>query len=115
MAERDERAYFEHVRKWEAAPVLVCRHCGAEGISSTDSYVGTCNGETRLIDGVPEFDPGGYTEINWDSCIQTGYECSSCGHEETHGPGADAEAVAAALARLVCTTDEFNEDEGGPS
>jgi hypothetical protein len=65
---------------------VVCRKCGAEGtVASVDQYIGTCDGEVEVLaDGGLEFEPGGYTEIVWDSCEQLGWQCGAC-YEQVNG------------------------------
>lgn len=57
---------------------LVCRNCESDRIASLDRYLGTCEGEVRVDGSEVTFEPGGYTELNWDSCEQIGWECRDC-------------------------------------
>lgn len=103
--------HFAAVAAWEKAPVLVCRGCGSPSIYSLDQYLGTCAGEARQPDGKPaEFDPGGYTEINWDSCTQVGWGCSDCG-ASVQVEGTGEEALDEALGQFTMTEDRFREQE----
>lgn len=91
--------------------MLVCRHCGSTSIKSVDRYVGTCSGVARsnAKTGALEFEPGGWTEINWDSCKQVGWQCGSCyaSEEYVFDPHTEEDTRGAALALLVCTQDEY--------
>jgi len=79
-----------------------CRHCKAtDSVASYDRYLATCSGDVLVSGHTPytlEFEPGGYTEISWDSCEQLGWECMSCFQTVLTQEGEDD---GASLRRLV--------------
>lgn len=84
---------------------IVCRNCGSDSIASFDEYIGTCLGQVTINKrGTLEFQPGGYTEIAWDSCQQTGWQCRSCFTLEVIRDTGDD--LNEALLRLVTTPDD---------
>lgn len=65
--------------------IVRCLHCGGEAsaIASVDQYTATCRGEVTIDKNRElEFEPAGYTEIDWDSCDQIGWQCLNCLAEE---------------------------------
>jgi hypothetical protein len=62
---------------------LRCPQCGGADLATIERLTATCQGHATLTieaDGElrPEFHPGGWTDVNWDSSTTVGLECRSC-------------------------------------
>jgi DNA-directed RNA polymerase subunit RPC12/RpoP len=89
-----------------------CKSCRSREIYSVESIEGTCAG-TILDNG--EWEPGGYTEVAWDSAETTGYGCATCGEEastlaELLVEWSDGDDETCACGKKL---DEHGEHEGG--
>ena len=62
---------------------LRCPQCRAADLATIEQLTASCQGHATLTiepDGGlrPEFHPGGWTDVNWDSSTTAGIECRSC-------------------------------------
>jgi len=69
---------------------LRCPECGSADLASIEQLTASCQGHATLTiepDGElrPEFHPGGWSDVNWDSSTTVGVECRSC-MWSYHGP-----------------------------
>jgi hypothetical protein len=82
--------------------IVRCKKCkaGVTTAATAEKLEGRVDGYLAVSDAgdVAEFEPGGYTEIAWDSSVTTAYICE-CGDFETP-----------TLAELVEVADEDDED-----
>jgi hypothetical protein len=62
---------------------LCCPACGSADLASIEQLTASCQGHATLTIETggelhPEFHPGGWTDVNWDSSTTVGVQCRSC-------------------------------------
>lgn len=63
----DATAGMEGVTQADLRVELRCPHCGNTEVGESDVILGTAEGGWAIVNGERAFEPGGYTEVHWDS------------------------------------------------